>query len=436
MTVPAQAPGVLAAAYQPADRSRPLLETTCGSVLRDAAARCPDVPALVEGVPDPAERRRWTYAGLLGEAERVARALLSRFDPGERVAVWAPNVPEWIQLQFGAALAGLTLVTVNPLYRAAEAADVLRRSGAAGVFLVPQVRGNSLTGFLDQVRPGLPGLRETVLLTDWADFTRSGSPAQSLPQVAAGDPAQIQYTSGTTGRPKGAVIHHCGYTNNARFVADMLQLQPGEVMVNPMPLFHTAGSGAITLSAIQAGATQVLMRAFDPALFLALQESEHGRVFGGVPTMLLAALEHPDFARRDLSAVRIAWSGGALVAPALVRRVEAVLDVPFLIVFAQTEASPVITSTVPADTADGCRSFVALHGLREAARSRAGPLVKHEPRSTLTRVVLRRAKARRGWTGGPHSGRYLGAQMALGDGHPLTRQSCWPSAGRSQRWPG
>ena len=121
MTAPATAPGVPAEAYQPAEVSLPLLETTCGSVLRDAAARYPEVPALVEGVPDPAARRRWTYAGLLDDAERAARALLSRFDPGERVAVWAPNLPEWILLQFGAALAGLTLVTVNPLYRAGNA---------------------------------------------------------------------------------------------------------------------------------------------------------------------------------------------------------------------------------------------------------------------------------------------------------------------------
>ena len=352
MTTPATAPGVPAKAYQPAEVSLPLLETTCGSVLRDAAARYPEVPALVEGVPDPAARRRWTYAGLLDDAERAARALLLRFDPGERVAVWAPNLPEWILLQFGAALAGLTLVTVNPLYRAAEAGDVLRRSGAAGVFLVPQVRGNSLAAFLDQVRPSLPGLRETVLFTDWADFARSGPATQSLPDVAPGDPAQIQYTSGTTGRPKGAVIHHRGYTNNARFIIDLIQLQPGEAGVNPMPLFHSAGSGCMTLSFIQGGGTQVLMPAFDPALFLALQESERGRVFGGVPTMLLAALEHPDFTRRDLSAIRIAWSGGALVPPGLVRRVEAALGVPFVIVYAQTEASPVITATRSADTAD------------------------------------------------------------------------------------
>ena len=350
MTIPATTPGAPAEAYQPADVSRPLLETTCGGVLRDAAARYPDIPALVEGVPNPARRRRWTYAELLDDAERAARALLARFDLGERVAVWAPNLPEWILLQFGAALAGLTLVTVNPLYRAAEAGDVLRRSGAAGVFLVPEVRGNSLTAFLDEVRPGLPALRETVLFTDWADFVRSGSPAGSLPDVAAGEPAQIQYTSGTTGRPKGAVIHHRGYTNNARFVAEMLQLQPGEVGVNPMPLFHVAGSGSLTLSFLQGGGTQVLMPAFDPALFLALQESERGSVLGGVPTMLLAVLEHPDFARRDLPAVRVAWSGGALVPAALVRRVEAALGVPFLVVYAQTEACSVITSTVAANT--------------------------------------------------------------------------------------
>jgi fatty-acyl-CoA synthase len=130
----------LTQSYLPADTTSPLLETTCGGVLRAAAEEAPDGLALVAGSPDPQARSRLTYGELLTEAERVAAALLARFAPGERVAAWAPNVPQWIFLQFGAALAGMTLVTVNPLYKAQELRHVLRQSRAAGIFLVPEVR--------------------------------------------------------------------------------------------------------------------------------------------------------------------------------------------------------------------------------------------------------------------------------------------------------
>jgi long-chain acyl-CoA synthetase len=271
----------LTESYWPADSTEPVLETTCGGVLRSAAERAPDAVAVLAGVPDPAARRRVSYAVLLTEAERAARALLGRFAPGERVAVWAPNIPQWIVLQFGAALAGVTLVTVNPLYRAQELRHVLSQSRAAGIFLVPAVRGVSTVDMLDEVRPQLPALRESVLFTDWAAFCASGSPTESLPKVDPGDPAQIQYTSGTTGFPKGAIIHHRGFTNNARYVAAQLQLAPGEVLVNPMPLFHTAGSGCCTLGPMQVQATQVLMPFFDPALLLALNESERSAILAG-----------------------------------------------------------------------------------------------------------------------------------------------------------
>jgi fatty-acyl-CoA synthase len=339
----------LTESYRPADRAEPVLETTCGGVLRSAAEQAPDAVALMTGVPDPAARRRITYAELLAEAERAAWALLGRFAPGERVAVWAPNIPQWTILQFGAALAGMTLVTVNPLYRAQELRHVLGQSQAAGIFLAPAVRGTSLVDILDTVRPQLPALRESTVFTDWDTFCASGSPTESLPEVDPGAAAQIQYTSGTTGFPKGAIIHHRGFTNNARHVAAQLQMAPGEVVVNPMPLFHTAGSGCLTLAPVQAQATHVLMPFFDPALLLALNESERGVILAGVPTMLFAALEHPDFTQRELSAVRLAFSGGAPVPPSLVHRVRQALGIPFAIVYAQTEASPVITGTRPTD---------------------------------------------------------------------------------------
>ncbi len=329
--------------YWPADLSEPILETTVGSVLREAAAHQPDMVALVEGVVDPVVRRRWTYAELQTEAERAARALLRRFTPGERVAVWANNIPEWVFLEFGAALAGLTLVTINPAYRRGELTYVMQQSRASGIFLVPEYRGNPMAAMLHEARPSLPELREIVHFSDWEAFCASGSRAQRLPEVLPSDPAQIQYTSGTTGFPKGAVLQHRGITNNARLHARRLRLGPGAVLVNAMPLFHTAGCVMQTLGSVQCPGTQVLLPFFDPELELALIESERAQLMFGVPTMLIAMVEHPDFARRDLSSLRSVLSGGATVPPTLVHQVEAALGIPFSIVFGQTEASPVVT---------------------------------------------------------------------------------------------
>jgi fatty-acyl-CoA synthase len=342
--------GPIIQSYWPADTSEPILETTVGGILRAAAAHAADLTALVAGVPDPAARRRWTYSELLDQSEGVARALLGRFAPGERVAVWANNIPEWVLLELGAALAGLTLVTVNPAYRSAELAYVLKQSRANGIFLVPEYRGNPMAATLEALRLELTELRDAILFSEWDAFLASGSPTEQLPAVRPEDAAQIQYTSGTTGFPKGAVLHHRGITNNARLYMQRLGIARGDAYVHPMPLFHTAGCVLAALGPVQQLATQVLMPFFDPALQLALIESERGTLIGGVPTMLIALLEHSDFDRRDLSSLRSACSGGATVPPELVRRIESTLGIPVLIVFAQTETSPVMTMTRLDDT--------------------------------------------------------------------------------------
>ena len=289
----------VATSYWPADTSEPVLETTVGGVLRAAATAGPDMLAMVGGVPDPGQRRRWTYAQLLAEAEQAAWALTTRFAPGERVAVWAPNLPEWVILEYAAGLAGLVLVTVNPALRPAELAYVLNQSGAVGIFLVPEFR-SPMAQFLAEVRPDVPALREVIFFTDWAEFLGTAPANAVLPEVGADDIAQIQYTSGTTGVPKGAELHHRGLTNNARFFAERVGIRPGEVYVNPMPLFHTAGCGMGVLGVAQSLAVHVPVLAFDPALVLELIEAELAAMFLGVPTMMIAMLGHPDFERRDL----------------------------------------------------------------------------------------------------------------------------------------
>ena len=340
----------LTTSHWPADTASPVLYTTIGAVLRAAAERAPDQAALICGDPDPARRRAWSYAELLAEAEHAARALRARFEPGEPVAVWAGNCPEWVILEFAAALAGLTLVTVNPAYQAEELAHVLSHSRARGVFLADSHRGDSLPPILAAVRDRLPDLRTVVRFSDWERFRTSGDGA-TLPDVDPGDPAQILYTSGTTGRPKAAVLTHRGLTNNARLAAQAIGMRAGESVVNPMPLFHVAGGGLMTLGVTAVLGTQVLPPRFDPALLLELTETYRGAMIGGVPTMLTALLAHPSRAHRDLACVRYALTGGAPVAPELAREVEAVFGVPLVTTFAQTESSCSITVAGASDEA-------------------------------------------------------------------------------------
>jgi fatty-acyl-CoA synthase len=194
----------LTEAYWPAQTSTPLRDSTIGFILRDAAARAPTKIALIDGDPDHGERRRWTNLALLADAERAARALLRRFLPGERIAVWSGNSPEWVILEFAAALAGLTLVTVNPAYRGDELAHVLGHSRADGLFMADEYQGADLHAILAGVRDRLPRLREVVSFGNRDDFALRSVGSAPLPPVAPSDVAQLLYTSGTTGRPKGA----------------------------------------------------------------------------------------------------------------------------------------------------------------------------------------------------------------------------------------
>jgi fatty-acyl-CoA synthase len=282
---------------------------------------------------------------LLRDAERVARALLARFRPGEHIAVYAPNVAQWLLLELGAGLAGLVLVTVNPANRARELEYVLRQSRSAGLFHVHGFRGNPMGEWVAQVRGQLPALREVVALEQWDEFLATADERTALPHVTPDDPAQIQYTSGTTGSPKGALLQHRALTNNSRIYAQLVETREGCTYAHAMPFFHTAGCVMATLGTIQARATHAFLPAFEPGRLLELLEHERATHVMGVPTMMIAMLEHPDFPRRDLSHLRVAVAGGASVPPEIVRSIESRLGVRFCIVYGQTEASPLITQT-------------------------------------------------------------------------------------------
>jgi fatty-acyl-CoA synthase len=329
----------------------PLLDgATVGVRLREIAAEVPDRVALVEGLPTP-DRRQWTYAELLADAERCAYWLLQHFEPGEHVAVWAHNLPEWVIVEYGAALAGLTLVTVNPSLQPEEVKYILGQSKAAGVLLVPEVRGNPLIAHIDAIRPDLAGLRHVFRLDQLEELTADAA-VKTLPTVGADDAAQIQYTSGTTGFPKGVMLRHSSIVNNARLWVDRVGIPDGVGMLMPMPLFHTAGCVMGVLGALDRRAKFIPMPMFDPGIYLELIERERPWFAGGVPTMFIAAMEHPDASRRDLSSWKSAVAGGTQVPEALVRRVEEALGVDFTIIYGQTECSPVLTNTFPSDSAE------------------------------------------------------------------------------------
>lgn len=338
-------PGRLTISYYPADESVPLIEQSVGEALLGAAARFGDAVALIDGQADPAARRRWTFTALADDATRVAHALLQHFEPGDHVALWASNSPRWALIEYGAALAGLVLVTVNPAYLTHELSHVLRQSKARGIILEDSYRGRDMHAVLDAARADLPLLDAVIPYSTWTDFLASGS-SVALPRVAPTDIAQIQYTSGTTGFPKGACLTHRGLSNNARLYAQTIGAADRDVWVSAMPMFHTAGCGLVTLGAMQTGGAYVMAPGFDAALMLDLIEQERGTMTIGVPTMLIRMLEEQARRPRDLSSWRLVTSGGAPVPPELARRLKELAGADMAIGFGQTEASPYLTHSL------------------------------------------------------------------------------------------
>jgi fatty-acyl-CoA synthase len=317
-----------------------LRELSVGEALREAAADAPDHLAVV----DPVSGRRLTYGELLDESERVARALLERFSPGEHVAACMPNLSEFLLLQFGAALAGMVLVPVPPALRGRDLAHILRASHAAGVFFAPEFRGASLTELIGQLRPELAELRDAVSLEDWSAFRKAAPADGKLPLVDPASPSQLQFTSGSTGAPKGALLHHRGIVNSARFVAEDLELGRDDVWLACLPLCYIAGCTITVLAALHARATLVLCD-FDPGRVLSLIESEHATVTLLAAAMVQMLLEHEDVSERDLSSLRLVSVGGSAIAPELARQAQAELGVTLTVMYGLTEACGIVTQT-------------------------------------------------------------------------------------------
>jgi fatty-acyl-CoA synthase len=335
----------LTESYWPADRSRPLLDWTLGDALRTAAREAPERCALVQGVQSPAQRRHWSYVELLDDAEQVASALLSRFTPGERIAVWAPNVPEWELLLYGCALAGVILVTVNPAYKTRELQYVLAKSGASALFAMDDHRGVNTLAIAQSVRPALPDLREINRLSCFEEFMRSAPRLRTFPDIAPLDACIIMFTSGTTGAQKGVQFHHKGIVNVTNFTQERGGLEPGGVFVNPMPMFHIGALGHAGVGAVMRQCTHVLASEWNPTLFMSLTEGEGGTYSLLVPTMIDAILASEERHRYNLTSLKNIVSGAAVVEAALIKRTKAELGSSICNIYGQTEMQGVISST-------------------------------------------------------------------------------------------
>jgi fatty-acyl-CoA synthase len=335
-------------AHRPADRDVPLWELTLGELLAEAARDAGDATALLSGT----DGRSWTFAELDALADGVAGQVAAILEPGDRLAVWSTGLPEWVLLQFGAARAGVTLVPLNPAYQAAELSHALRQSRARAMYHGPDVRGRSLREVVERVRPECAELRHVLPLEGIAELAAGAGRATVLPAVSASDPVMIQYTSGTTGKPKGAVLTHRGIVNNARLSALRAGVAQRGVWLNPLPMFHTGGCVFNTLGAMATRARHVLMPVWEPGAALRLIEQERVTFLCAVPTMLIDMIEHPDFGDRDQSTLRYVLSGGTAIPPELVRRIETSLEIDYTMVFGQTEAGPTVTMTHPGDSAE------------------------------------------------------------------------------------
>ncbi|KUI23992.1 AMP-binding protein [Mycobacterium sp. IS-1742] len=331
----------------------PLIEETIGAHLERIVARHPDNEALVEVFTG----RRWTYAELNDEIDLVARGLLALgVERGERVGIWAPNCAEWTIVQYAAAKIGAILVNVNPAYRTHELAYVLEQSGVRTLIAATAFKSSDYVAMVEEVRPRCNLLREVVFLgtDDWAALRRGASLVSveklrnCMAELAVGDPINIQYTSGTTGFPKGATLSHRNILNNGFFVTELIGLGPADRLCIPVPFYHCFGMVMGNLGCTTHGATMVIPApGFDAGMTLTAIEKERCTGVYGVPTMFIAMLGHPDFPRTDVSSLRTGIMAGSVCPVEVMKRcVNEMHMTEVAIAYGMTETSPVSCQTL------------------------------------------------------------------------------------------
>jgi len=350
----------------------PLIDSTVGDFLDRIAARYPDNEALVS----VHQGLRFSYRGFLQRVEQCARALMAAgLARGDRIGIWSPNCAEWTILQFASSKVGAILVTINPSYRLHELEFALTQSGCSALVIAPEFRGSDYRQMILELAPELarsmPGALNARRLFDlktvicigvdtesgtwgWQDFMRLASQAGAdelghrQRQLSPQDAVNIQYTSGTTGTPKGATLSHFNILNNAWFGAQRMNFSDQDRLVIPVPLYHCFGMVTGNLLCVSHGATMILpSEAFEPGAVLRAIHEERATAVHGVPTMFIAELEHPDFQRYDFSSLRTGIMGGS---PCPVEVMNACISRMNLtemeIAYGMTETSPIATQTL------------------------------------------------------------------------------------------
>ncbi|HUJ28535.1 MAG TPA: AMP-binding protein [Myxococcales bacterium] len=336
----------------------PLLYETIGENLRRTAARDGSAEALVVR----SQNARFTWAQLLAEASRCARGLMARgVKKGDRVGIWSPNRYEWVVLQYATALAGIVLVNVNPAYKTSELEYALEQSEASVLLHARAFRTSDFTGMVNEVKPRCVHLRETIELDSGWTALLEGAAAVSEAQLAEreasldpDDAINIQYTSGTTGFPKGATLSHVNILNNGFFIGETLKYSARDRVCIPVPFYHCFGMVLGNLACSTHGACMVIPgEAFDPLAALETVQAERCTALYGVPTMFIGVLDHPRFAEFDVSSLRTGIMAGSPCPVEVMRKVQSRLHMPEVtICYGMTETSPVSTQSSTDDPLD------------------------------------------------------------------------------------
>ncbi len=353
----------------------PLREDAIGEALAEAARRWPDREALVS----VHQGLRLTFAELAERADALAAGLLALgLEPGDRIGIWSPNKAEWALTQFAAARAGLILVTVNPAYRLSEVEYTVNKVGVKALVCAERLKTSDYVGMIEALAPELatstpgrltatrmPTLKAAIKIggearPGWLDFddvAGLAGPAEAArltaigPTLSAADPINIQFTSGTTGLPKGATLSHRNILNNGFFVGRAIGLREGDRLCTPVPLYHCFGMVMSNLACLTHGATMVYPSdAFDPLAVMQAVQAERCTGLYGVPTMFIAVLGHPDFERYDLSSLRTGCMAGSPCPVEVMKQVIGRMNMgDVTIAYGMTETSPVSFQTGEGD---------------------------------------------------------------------------------------
>jgi fatty-acyl-CoA synthase len=340
--------------YSNGGSDRPLIGETIGVNLERTVAAFGGREALVD-VPTG---RRWTYTELNAAVDALAGGLIGAgIEAGDRVGIWAPNVPEWVLLQYATAKIGAILVNINPAYRSHELAYALRQSGITMLVSAERFKTSDYRAMVDEVRGEIGTLSRVVYIgsPEWDTLAAGPADAEVLAQRAAGlsfdDPINIQYTSGTTGFPKGATLSHHNILNNAYFVGELCGYTEQDRVCIPVPFYHCFGMVMGNLGSTTHGACMVIPApGFDPPATLQAVQDERCTSLYGVPTMFIAELGLPGFASYDLSSLRTGIMAGSPCPVEVMKRVVSEMHMTEVtICYGMTETSPVSTQTVAED---------------------------------------------------------------------------------------